>query len=209
MLDRAGSASSDSPLPPQAKGLDVQSDLLGGEIIPTGSGFALTAPVPPGDHNISFTFSFPYQGDAIAYRQSLLQGAEVYQVLVPDRLSQIQVGSLESMPPLEVGEVSYRVWEGGGFAPGQGVEVRLTNLPEPSLLVRLGKSVTRGTFWRVAIPVMLGVVLAESAPIRRSQDAARRGCSGSGFRPSCGPARCLQRELGRPNKYGAGNRRFG
>ena len=147
-------------LPPQAKGLDVQSDLLGGEIIPTGSGFALTAPVPPGDHNISFTFSFPYQGDAIAYRQSLLQGAEVYQVLVPDRLSQIQVGSLESMPPLEVGEVSYRVWEGGGFAPGQGVEVRLTNLPEPSLLVRIGKSVTRGTFWRVAIPVMLGVVLA-------------------------------------------------
>ncbi len=147
-------------LPPQAQGLDVQSDLVGGEIVPTGSGFALTAPVTPGDHSVSFSFSFPYRGDSVAYRQRLLQGAEVYQVLVPDRLNRLQVGSLESMPSIEVGGVSYRVWEGQGFAPGQGFEVRLTDLPQPSLLVRLGKSVTRGAFWRVAIPVMLGLTLA-------------------------------------------------
>ena len=147
-------------LPPQAQGLDVQSDLVGGEIVSTGSGFALTAPVTPGDHSVSFSFSFPYRGDSIVYQQSLLQGAEVYQVLVPDRLSQMQVGWLESMPPIEVGGVSYRVWEGQGFAPGQGIEVRLTNLPQPSLPVRLGKSVTREAFWRLAIPVMLGLTLA-------------------------------------------------
>jgi len=147
-------------LPPQAEGLDVQSDLIGGQIISTGSGFAMTAPVTPGDHSISFSFSFRYQGEAVAYRQSLLQGAEVYQVLVPDRLGRIQVGSLQSMPPIEVGGVSYRVWEGRGYSPGQGLEVRLTDLPQPSLLVRLGKAITGGTFWRVAIPVILGLTLA-------------------------------------------------
>lgn len=147
-------------LPPQAQGLEVESDLVGGEIISIGSGFALTAPVTPGDHSVSFTFSFPYRGDAAVYRQRLLQGAEIYQVLVPDRLSQVQVGSLEPKPSLEVSGVTYRVWEGQGFAPGQGFEVRLTGLPQPGLLLRIGKSVTRGAFWRMAIPVTLGVTLA-------------------------------------------------
>jgi hypothetical protein len=133
---------------------------VGGDIVSTGSGFALTAPVTPGDHTVSFSFSFPYRGNSAAYRQSLLQGAEVYQVLVPDHLSQIEIGPLEPMPPIEVGGVTYRVWEGQGFAPGQGFEVRLTGLPQPSLLVLIGKLATRGAFWRLAIPITLGLTLA-------------------------------------------------
>jgi hypothetical protein len=149
-------------LPPQALGLDVQSDLIGGEIIPTGAGFALTAPVPPGNHSISFSYGFPYQEHGAVYRPSLLQGAEVYQVLVSDRLGQIEVASpqLESMPPIQVGGVAYRVWEGRGFAPGQGLELSLNRLPQPSLPIRLGRSVGRATFWAVAIPIMFGVAVA-------------------------------------------------
>ena len=98
-------------LPPLAEELDVQSDLVGGQIIPTGSGFAMTAPVTPGEHNISFSFRFPYQGNALAYQQSLLQGADVFQVLIPQRLSEIQVGTLEPLPPLNAAGASYLVWE--------------------------------------------------------------------------------------------------
>ena len=147
-------------LPPKAKGLDVQSDLVGGETIPIGAGFAFTAPVPPGQHSINFSFSFPYDGHAVSYRQSLLQGAQVYQVLVPERLSGIQVPSLESMPPIDVNGSTYQVWEGQDFDPGQGLMVELANLPQPSLPVRLGKAVSSGTFWQTAIPATLGAALA-------------------------------------------------
>ena len=36
-------------LPPDASDLDVATDLVGGEVIPVGTGFAITAPVPPGN----------------------------------------------------------------------------------------------------------------------------------------------------------------
>ena len=64
-------------LPPQTTGLNVNSDLPAGDVISIGTGFAVTSPVPPGDHNIEYSFNFPYRGDGVAYRQNLLQGAAV------------------------------------------------------------------------------------------------------------------------------------
>jgi len=147
-------------LPAGATDFDIQSDLVGGEVIPVGTGFGLTTPVTPGEHSLNFSFKFPYTGDSFSYRQSLLQGADTYQVLIPRRFSQIQVGNLESRPDLEVEDLVYRVWEGQNFAPGQGLTIELTNLPQPSLLARLGRQVAGGEFWLLAIPISLGVVLA-------------------------------------------------
>ena len=147
-------------LPPLAEELDVQSDLIGGQIIPTGSGFAMTAPVTPGEHNISFSFRFPYQGNALSYKQSLLQGADVFQVLIPQRLSDIQVGTLEPMPPLSAAGASYLVWERVELAAGQGVEVELANLPRSNPLFRWGRAATNASFWQVALPAAMGAALA-------------------------------------------------
>ena len=147
-------------LPPEAEDLDVQSDLAGGQIIPTGSGFAMTAPVTPGEHNISFSFRFPYQHDALSYKQSLLQGADVFQVLIPQRLAGIQVPSLAEVTALTATGASYLVWERTGLAPGQGVQVELANLPRSNPLARWGRAATDAAFWQVALPVVLGTALA-------------------------------------------------
>jgi len=146
-------------LPPRAANFDIQSDLVGGEVIPVGTGFGLTSPVTPGEHSLSFSFTFPYQGNAFDYQQNLLQGAAIYQVLIPERLGQLEVGSLEPIPAVDVEGSLYRVWQGEDFAPGQGLEVELTNLPQPSLFARLGRSVTGAGFWIIAIPIMLGAAL--------------------------------------------------
>ena len=147
-------------LPPLAKELDVQSDLTGGQIIPTGSGFALTAPVTPGEHNISYSFRFPYQDNGLSYKQSLLQGADVFQVLIPQRLAEIQVSTLEPMPPLSADGAAYLVWERADLAPGQGVEIELANLPRSSPLARWGRAATGAAFWQIAMPAALAVMLA-------------------------------------------------
>jgi hypothetical protein len=147
-------------LPPLAEELNVQSDLPGGEIISIGTGFALTSVVLPGDHSVEFSFRFPYQGDSVSYRQSLLQGADVYQVLIPERLGQVVVLPLAPLPPVNIQGTSYRAWGGSGFGPGQGIDLKLTNLPQPSWGARLESSFTGGAFWRVAIPSVLGALLA-------------------------------------------------
>ena len=147
-------------LPPMAEALDVGTDLPGGDIVSIGTGFALTSPVMPGDHSVDFSFWFPYEGSAVSYRQSLPQGAEVYRVMAPPQLDALRVAPLESLPNVDVEGVSYRAWEAREVRPGQGLQLELTNLPQPSLAQRLGRSISDGSFWQIAIPCALGAVLA-------------------------------------------------
>ena len=147
-------------LPAGARNLDVQSNLPGGEIITIGNGFALTAPVLPGRHQVNYTYTFPYGGDAVAFNQRLLQGAAVYQVLVPERLAEVQVAPLEARPPLDIDGTAYRVWERRELPPRQGVVLELSNLPQPGPLTRLTQTAADPDLWQTAIPIMLGLALA-------------------------------------------------
>ena len=147
-------------LPPQAYNLKVQSDLPSREIISVGTGFAVTSPVLPGGHSVEFSYFFPYRGNAVSYRQALLQGAEVYQVLVPKRLPTIRLAPLEREASVNIEEVEYQVWEAREINPGQGIILELNGLPEPGLVDRVEKSLTNATTWHVALPGALGAVLA-------------------------------------------------
>jgi hypothetical protein len=147
-------------LPPRATELDVQSDLPAGQIVSIGTGFAIMAPILPGEHSLSFSYRFPYRGDAVSYRQSFVQGARLYQVLVPERLAQIQVVTLQPTSPVDLNGALYRVWEVRDSPPGQGLVLELRNLPRPSLLDRIEKSLSDGSFWKVSIPGFLGAALA-------------------------------------------------
>ena len=147
-------------LPLQADDLNVRSNLPGGDIVSIGTGFALTSPVLPGDHNLEFSFKFPYSEDSISYRQSLPQGADVYQVLVAQRFSKVEVKPLRPIRSIEIDGSQFRAWEGRGFEPGQGTDLELSNLPQPGLGSRLQKSITDGTFWKTAIPGAVAVILA-------------------------------------------------
>ena len=147
-------------LPAEASNLDVSTDLVGGEVIPVGTGFAITAPVQPGRHQVSFTFTVPYQGDTLAWRDNTLQGAESLRLLIPDEFGDIGVGGLPAQEPLTLGEITYRVWGTENLAPGAGVDLQLSGLPEPSWITRLGNPLSEARFWYAAIPVMVAAMLA-------------------------------------------------
>ena len=147
-------------LPPLATELNVRSNLPGGDIVSIGTGFAITSPVMPGDHNVEFSFRFPYEGDSISYRQSLPQGADIYQVLLPRGLEQVRVRPLRPAPPANIEGSEFLVWEERGIERGQGVALELVNLPQPSLASRLWDAVSGEVFWQIAIPSVVGAVLA-------------------------------------------------
>ena len=146
-------------LPTDAAELSVQSTLPGGDIIPMGTGFAVTAPVLPGEHEVTYTYRFSYQGDSVIFNQRLIQGADQYQVLAPVALSQIQVSPLDPQPRIDVGGTSYLVWEAGQIPPGRGVALRISQLPQPGLVSQLGQYVKGVELWVAAIPVLLAVLL--------------------------------------------------
>ncbi len=151
-------------LPPDAANVTVQSNLRGGEVISVGSGFALAAPVPPGEHSVDFAYTFPYGsgkggGGEVAYRNSLPQGAEIFQILVPDRWESIEISGLDPRPPVGIQESVYRAWEGRSIPAGSGVELRIDGLPQPGTLARIGSAVSGGSFWLTAIPSAMGAAL--------------------------------------------------
>ena len=147
-------------LPPPAEDLSVRSDLPGGDILPTATGFAIDSAVVPGEHAVDFSFRFAYRGNRASYRQIFIQGSDLFQVLVPERMASIQVAPLEPAPKADIEGSVYRVWQGKDFQIGQEMVLELTNLPEPGLATRLGKSATSGALWRAAIPGAAGAVLA-------------------------------------------------
>ena len=146
-------------LPPDAGEVTVQSNLRGGDVISVGSGFALTASVPPGEHSVDFAYDFPYEGGGIEFRNSLPQGAEIFQILVPDRFGGIEIDGLTPRPPVGIGESVYRAWEGRDIPPGVGVQLRFRGLPQPGVLARVGSTLSGGGFWITAIPSAMGAVL--------------------------------------------------
>ncbi len=146
-------------LPPDAADVTVQSNLRGGEIISVGSGFALTAPVPPGEHSVDFAYTFPYVDGSVAYRNSLPQGAGIFQILVPDQWESVEISGLDARPPVGIQEDVYRAWEGRGIPPGPGVDIRMDGLPQPGVLARAGAALSGSSFWLAAIPSALGAVL--------------------------------------------------
>ena len=146
-------------LPPAATDLDVSTNLVGGEVIPVGTGFAITAPVPPGRHQVSFTFTVPYEGNELAWRDNTLQGAESLQLLIPTEFGNIGVAGLTPGDGFSVGEVTYRVWSTENLAPGAGVSITLSGLPQPTWIDRVGNPLSEARFWFGALPIMVALAL--------------------------------------------------
>jgi hypothetical protein len=146
-------------LPAGASDLDVATDLVGGEIIPVGTGFAITAPVPPGSYQVSFTYTAPYENDSLAWRDNTLQGASRFRLLVPAEFGKIAVDGLPPADPIALSEATYLVWQSENIAPAAGVNLSLTGLPEPSPLTFVGDSLTGSAFWYAAVPAMVATTL--------------------------------------------------
>ena len=146
-------------LPPEASDITVQSNLRGGDVISVGSGFALTAAVPPGEHSVDFAYNFPYQGGSLEFRNSLPQGAAIFQILVPERFAGLEIDGLTPRPPVGIGDEIYRAWEGRDIPAGVGVQLRFDGLPQPGALARIGSTLAGGSFWVAAIPAAMGTVL--------------------------------------------------
>ena len=130
-------------LPPNAANVTVQSDLRGGEVISVGTGFALTAPVPPGDHSVDLAYTFAYEGDSVAFRNSLPQGAGIFQILVPSQWDDVDISGIESREPVGIQDEIYRAWEGRDIPPGPGVDLELGSLPQPGVLGPRGRNIER------------------------------------------------------------------
>ena len=163
-------------LPDGAADLDVQASLPGGHVLQVDRGFALTVPVPPGDHDILYVYRVPYDGAIKQYTPNFPMGAESYRVMVVKGVAESSGPGMRAADDIAIGGAAYQVLEAGPLAPGMRAAVRLAELPQPTLLERAESAVRSDGFRRGALPGAVGlvlVVLVGAILLRRRASAAR------------------------------------
>ena len=144
-------------LPPKADDLTVDTGLIGADVLQVDRGFAITAPVPPGEHEVMYAYSIPYDGNEMEFTKSLPYGAAGLRILVPE-----EVGGLSGPGEVErvtIGDRPYRLLTGTDLPRGAKVPFQLVSLPQASL----GDRALQGVRWvrlEYAVVVGLGLVMA-------------------------------------------------
>ncbi len=148
-------------LPAVATNLDVSSDLLSGPVIRVDTGFALAAPVTPGSHEVTYSYTLPYEGSQLALTRSFPMGADAFHVLLQGSLGELNSsGSLIPLPPFDIDGKSYTVWGATQLTPGSRLAMVIDHLPQLPLLDRVGKALSDGPYLRVGIPWAVAIGLA-------------------------------------------------
>lgn len=144
-------------LPPDADNLTVDTGLIGADVLQVDRGFAVVAPVPPGEHEVMYTYSFPYDGEELDLTKSLLYGAAGLRILVPE-----EVGGLSGAGEIErvtIGDRPYSVLTGEDLPRGAKLPYRLVSLPQATI----GDRALQGLAWirpEYAAIAGLGLVMA-------------------------------------------------
>lgn len=144
-------------LPPDADDLTVDTALIGADVLQVDRGFAVMAPVPPGEHEVMYAYSIPYDGTELELTKSLPYGAGGLRILVPE-----EVGGLSGAGEIErvvIGDRPYRLLTGTDMPRGAKVPYRVVSLPQASI----GDRALQGLAWirlEYAAVVGLGLVMA-------------------------------------------------
>ena len=150
-------------LPPGAEGLQVDTRLLGADIVQVDRGFAVIGSVPPGEHDLMFTYSFPYDGTQTAYTKNFPFGADSLRVLSPNEVLTLASDDIGAPESVTIGERPYQLIETANIERGSRIEVRLSDLPQATLADRAQNAVATVRYEYIAL-ALLAVFLAALIP---------------------------------------------
>ena len=146
-------------LPPGSQDLQVDTRLLGADVVQVDRGFAVLGSVPPGAHDIMFTYTFPYDGAETTISKSFPFGANSLRVLSPQETLAIHSADIGAAHPVSIGERPYRLIEAADIRRGARISLRLTDLPRATLSDRARSTLTAIPYQYTA-PALLSVFLA-------------------------------------------------
>ncbi|MCL0032006.1 hypothetical protein M1N14_00975 [Dehalococcoidia bacterium] len=147
-------------LPENVTDLDVQSSLRGGQILQVGLGFAITTPIPPGKHELAYTFTSSYLDGNFSFKHSLPIGTNNFKVLIPENIGLVTADGLTPMKDITLGEKEYNGMEISNVPASTKVDIHFHNLPEPSLLQKTQKGIKNGSLIKWLIPTAMATILA-------------------------------------------------
>ena len=124
-------------LPRNSRNLIVDTGLSDAEYIRVDRGFGLMASVPPGRHEVFYTYELPYTGPTVDIIKTWHYGAGRFRVLVLSGLLSINIDMAVPTNVVDIGGRNYDVQESKGIQRSSQTKIVLTELPQPSLMESL------------------------------------------------------------------------
>ncbi len=147
-------------LPPSYLNLDVQSNLGGGQVVPVDRGFGLTTPIPPGHHEILFTYLIEYEGSTLNFARSFPFGANSFEVMIPEDLATLTIPGMEVIDTADIGGTRFFTVQEQDIPRDTKFEITIQELPRPSFLQSVQSTLGGSAAALIGIPTFLGLVLA-------------------------------------------------
>ena len=166
-------------LPPGATDLTMDTFLIGADFVQVDRGFALLASVPPGEHEVMFSYRFPYESERFELSKTYRYGADKLRILAPEEVASISSELLGSPEPVQIGERQYQVIEAEGLERGASISLNLDGLPLTTAGQRISSRFGDIRF-EYAAPVALALLMTALlvyGALRRSSASARDGTS--------------------------------
>ena len=160
-------------LPPNAYNLDVQSNLVGGQVLEVDRGFALTTPIvpTPGEpHQFEFVYRLNYDDAELDLSRTMRFGAESFRFVAPEEVASLASPRLDDLGVAELNGRRLRLLESQDVAPAEFVELHVSGLPVQS---SLDSALDSAGAWYVRYAVPGAVAVAAAALLIAA--ATRRG----------------------------------
>ena len=122
-------------LPEGASGFRLETELLSADYIKVDRGFALLGSVPPGRHELLYSYHFPFNSSSISFDKTLRYGSERTRVLVPVGVMGVSSDQIEITDRFNIGSLEYEVLESQESPKGTAFSIQLTDLPVNSRLL--------------------------------------------------------------------------
>ena len=145
-------------LPPGAKGLQIDTALVGADVIQVDRGFAVPANIPPGEHEVMFAYNFGYEGEAVTLDKSYLYGAEKARILVPYEIGDLSSVDFGDPGDVQIGDKHYQLIEVSDVPRQSRAALTISSLPQATLWDRT-RAATTDVPYELAAPALLGLLM--------------------------------------------------
>ncbi len=147
-------------LPPGAYNVNVQSTLVGGQIIQVDKGFALDMPIPPTPagqpHQFDFVYRVPYTKPTLDLSRTIGFPTAALYVVVPVNVATPSAPQLQDLGAADFNDQLLRLMQGKKLPAGQELKLSLSGLPMPTLWDRVSQF-AGDWYLKVGAPVMVGL----------------------------------------------------
>jgi len=128
-------------LPDSWENLQVDSNLLQAQVLQVDLGFALMTNIPPGVHEILYSYEILYEGNEYIFDRSIPYGIDSIKIFILPELMKLNGIPFDSSETIEFNQKSYSIFEVKNLVKGSDFQYELVGLPIASFTDNLRNNI--------------------------------------------------------------------